>query len=122
MRLFNGKFYEGDKEIPLEFGNKEQIELLRQALAEAEKGHRVNVNTNEKTTYTLSMDWECCRCFKTNVDKDWEEYEEWEPDYQDIQSFIEGNIECSHCGQDHKLIVDKTNKFSPQYYVQAETD
>jgi ribosomal protein L44E len=122
MRLTNGKFYDGDKEVPLEFGNREQIELLKTAIAEAEKGHKVNVNTNEKVTYKLSMDWKCCKCFKLNVDDDWNEYEDWEPDFDDIQCFIEDNIECSHCGQEHKLVVDKTNRFSPQYYVQAETD
>ena len=122
MRLTNGKFYDGDKEVPLEFGNREQIELLKTAVAEAEKGHEVNVNTNEKVTYKLSMDWKCCRCFKLNVDHDHDDYEEYEPDFDDIQSYIEDNIECSHCGQEHKLVIDNTIRFSPQYYVQAEID
>ncbi len=122
MRLTNGKFYDGDKEVPLEFGNREQIELLKTAMAEAEKGHKVNVNTNEKVTYKLSMDWKCCKCFKLNVDEDYDEYQEYEPDFDDIKLYIEYNIKCSHCEQEHKLVVDNTNRFSPQYYVQAEID
>ena len=31
MRLIEGKFYEGDRVIPLEFGNKEQIKLINEA-------------------------------------------------------------------------------------------
>lgn len=31
MDLINGKFYQGEKEVPLEFGNKEQIKLIQQA-------------------------------------------------------------------------------------------
>ena len=56
MRLFNGKFYEGDKEVPLEFGNRQQIDLLRKAEEEAKKGHKVTLNLNERTTYKMSID------------------------------------------------------------------
>ena len=31
MRLIEGKFYEGDRVIPIEFGNKEQIKLINEA-------------------------------------------------------------------------------------------
>ena len=37
MKLIDGKFYEGDKEVPLEFGNRKQIDLLRIAEEEAKK-------------------------------------------------------------------------------------
>ena len=31
MKLIDGKFYEGDKVIPLEFGNKDQIKIMEEA-------------------------------------------------------------------------------------------
>lgn len=122
MKLIDGKFYEGDKEVPLEFGNRQQIDLLRMAEEEANKGHLVTLNLNETVTYKMSIDWKCCSCMKLNVVYDWEEYEEYEPDHEEMQEFIEESIACKHCNTQHKLKVDKTDKYYPKYYVQQDTN
>lgn len=41
LQLRNGKFYDGDKVVPLEFGNKEQIRLLRAAELKIEEDRRI---------------------------------------------------------------------------------
>ena len=117
MILRNGKFYVDGKEVPLEIGNKMQIALLKNALSEAENGSPVEVNLNEKITYNMSMSWKCCKCLKLNFDKDRESYEDWEPDNHDIQEYIEENKECSHCGEEHELVVDTSNKYQHKYYL-----
>jgi hypothetical protein len=117
MILRNGKFYVDGKEVPLEIGNKMQIALLKNALSEAENGSAVEVNLNEKTTYNMSMSWKCCKCLKLNVDTDWQEYEDWEPDNDDIKEYVENNKECTHCGEEHELVVDKSNKYQHKYYL-----
>lgn len=117
MILRDGKFYVDGKEVPLEIGNRMQIELVRKALSDAENGSPVEVNLNEKITYNMSMSWRCCACLKLNVDKDWNEYENYEPDNEDIREYIEENKECSHCGEEHELVVDTSNKYQHKYYL-----
>jgi len=125
MILRDGKFYVDGKEVPLEIGNKMQIELVKRELDRAENGSPVDVNLNEKITYNMSMSWKCCNCLKLNVDTDWQEYEDWEPDNEDIREYIECNKECTHCGEEHELVVDKSNKYHHTYYlklIQEEDD
>jgi hypothetical protein len=43
MILKNGKFYDGDKEVALEFGNKEQIALLDRVQDLIKNGEESNV-------------------------------------------------------------------------------
>lgn len=39
MTFKQGKFYEGDKVVPLEFGNWKQIEIIERVKALKEEGH-----------------------------------------------------------------------------------
>lgn len=61
MKLINGKFYEGGKEVPLEFGNKEQIRLLNQVNEKIEelKGDGLFVDVDEIPMVKVSIDFDC---------------------------------------------------------------
>jgi hypothetical protein len=48
MTLINGKFYVNGKEVPVEIGNKEQIELIKKAEYMREHGVDIAVDVEEK--------------------------------------------------------------------------
>jgi DNA-directed RNA polymerase subunit RPC12/RpoP len=122
MILRDGKFYDGEREIPLQFGNRLQIELINNAMAEAEKGALVELNIKEVCTYTMSFNYKCCNCFKVNNHGDWQTYEDFEPSFDDEKEMIEDNLECEHCGAEHRLVVDKkTNQYRPKYFLKLDT-
>ena len=67
MELINGKFYKGDKEVPLEIGNKEQIKLLKEAFKkEEELEEMMELGTPveayiaiETITYDVEVNYKC---------------------------------------------------------------
>jgi collagenase-like PrtC family protease len=61
MILKNGKFYDGDKEVPLEFGNKEQIKLLREVDRRAEmlQGEGLEIEIVGEEKWTLMAQFRC---------------------------------------------------------------
>ena len=122
MILRDGKFYEGGKEVPLQFGNQTQIELINNAVAEAEKGSPVELTIKEVCTYTMSFKYKCCNCFKENNHEDWQTYDDGEPSFDEEKEMIEDNLECAHCGAEHRVIVDKkTNRWRPKYFLKLDT-
>jgi hypothetical protein len=64
--LRNGKFYDGDKEVPPEFGNKEQIKIIREQerLVEDLKGEGLEIEIEAEEKWTLSAHFKCI-CGKT---------------------------------------------------------
>ena len=67
MELKGGKFFSNGVEVPIEIGNREQIELLNKRAKLMEKGLPIDVQIHEVTTYTLSLKWACPHCDKINV-------------------------------------------------------
>lgn len=106
LTLKNGKFYRDGEVVKPEFGNKEQIALMEQWRKELEKGLLVTPNIEEKTIYNLSVSWECL-CGRVNETKDYNEYEDWEPDDDDIKDLIGDEVCCENCGKEYELHVVK---------------
>lgn len=105
LRLFKGKFYRGDVLVPVEFGNKEQIDLLKKAEEKLKQGVDIDINFEEKVSYTIKASWECPICNHQNSERDYEEYEEFEPDDDDVEEFLQENTHCENCDSDFTLKV-----------------
>jgi hypothetical protein len=106
LTLKNGKFYRDGEVVKPEFGNKEQIALMEQWRKELEKGLLVRPHIEEKTIYNLSVSWECL-CGVVNITKDFEDYENWEPDDDDIKDFIGDEVCCESCDKEYELHITK---------------
>lgn len=104
MTLTNGKFYVDGKEVPVEIGNKEQIELIKKAEYMREHGVDIAVDVEEKKCYTIRANYICPSCNKRNYLQDGG-FEDNEPDEDDIERFLDYNPSCKHCGQDFELGV-----------------
>jgi len=61
MRLIEGKFYEGDKVIPLEFGNKEQIRIIaeQQRIVDELNGDGLVVDPDIEEVIKVSVSTKC---------------------------------------------------------------
>jgi hypothetical protein len=67
LKLVNGKFFDGDKEVPLEFGNWQQIRLLQAELKRQEEldlaeteGILTEAYCNDvRTIFEISVDHQC---------------------------------------------------------------
>jgi hypothetical protein len=109
MKLIDGKFYENGEEVPLEIGNWAQINLLKEKAKQLEKGTKVDVII--KSTYRLSVEFECPLCCKVNTIEDAEEYEDFEPDDNDVELLCDAEIcQCDYCLGDIKLKVEKSDE------------
>lgn len=122
MELRNGKFYEGKTEIPPQFGNWEQIRLIRAEeirlkMKEENEPIQVNItakNTSEETTYYFSINAEfTCSCgnkikhgvseTESNDDDEYEVAMDFikDNDYEDI------TIDCDKCKAEYEFAMDK---------------
>ena len=104
MKLINGKFYEGGKEVRLEFGNKEQIRLLNQVDKKIKelKGDGLFVCFDEITMVTVSIDFDCV----CGVALDFGKAEFDEIDYNRINVFDHFNgkkTTCRNCKRKYIL-------------------
>jgi hypothetical protein len=106
LTIKNGKFYRDGEVVKPEFGNKEQIALMEQWRKELEKGILVTPKIEEKTIYNLSVSWECL-CGRLNETTYHEQYEDWEPDNDDIKDFIGDEVCCESCDKEYELHVIK---------------
>lgn len=99
MTVKNGKFFKGEKEVPIEHGNKEQIELLRRIHEMTEEGFSPEINIRKN----LVMEFECV-CGAQN---EFNSFSEMDDD--DIpELFLEGETDkCHNCGLKYKVISDK---------------
>jgi hypothetical protein len=93
----NGKFYREGKEVPPEFGNPEQIALLKKIQFQMENGVPVSVEIEEYSEYEIWCSFKCPKCFSENHFES-SRFETWEPDRNDIKEFLEDEIDsCNHC-------------------------
>ena len=112
LTLKNGKVYQDGKEVPIEIGNKEQIALIRKIEKEIEKGIKLNVNINEKTTYELSYSFTCPCCGNRKSKECFYNDFEDEPDNEDIKDFIEEEeYSCYKCSTTFELITDEDGEY-----------
>lgn len=113
LKLKNGKFFRDGNPVPLEFGNQEQIDLMKAELSklapeivedsEEDDGKNssveVDVHIEETTTYTASVSLKCsCGAYVR-----WSGYEptEWEDEAtDDLQDEKE---RCRTCHKEYRL-------------------
>jgi hypothetical protein len=106
MTLINGRFYIDGKEVPVQIGNKEQIKLLKDRQKLMEEGAKIDIDSGEITTYTISATFQCPSCGRKNYIDDESEYEF---DDSDIEDMLELDSACRGCGQDFELEVKNGN-------------
>lgn len=97
LKLINGKFFEGDKEVPLEFGNKEQIDLIQKVQDAVDNGFEVQAE--EEITY--SAHFPCLNCHKIVV----------LGSAVELTDFIGKVKSCSNCKAKYEVIEDEENEF-----------
>jgi len=100
MTLKDGKFYEGDKVVPLEFGNKDQIKLMSKAKELMGDGILVYItetfSLNSDETFKISFTCICgCRYEKELSSQLWE-------------SFTKESYDCRGCKM--KYMLDGTQR------------
>lgn len=102
MTLRDGKFYEGDQLIPIEFGNKEQIRLMTEAKnrIEAIQGDGLYADVNIITTFTANITGKCL-CGQTI----WWELEL--DDEDDLKDLIGETTSCKVCKKKYELAEDE---------------
>jgi hypothetical protein len=110
MILKKGKFYHDGKEVPLQFGNRLQIQLIQKALHDAENGAPVDIRVNEVTTWIISAQYTCPICNQARLEES-VIFEDWEPDNQDIKEFIEEIDYCHKCKTYFDLIDEGGNQY-----------
>ena len=105
LKIVNGKFVRDGVEVKPEFGNREQIVLIRKTEEEMERGWVIADIVNvTRTMYKASIDYVCLEC---GCDQSYEfddEQEDWE---WDGPNFNKETIECESCGAEYECEWDK---------------
>lgn len=100
MTLRNGKFYEGDTVIPLEFGNKKQIQLIDAVTLLKNDGAIPTLIFDEQQNYICGLHLTCVCGSK--IECHWKTVEEGFE--------IEGTkIKCNGCDFIYKVCSDEDN-------------
>ena len=98
MRLVNGKFFEGENQVPLTFGDKKQIELIFRVETLIKHGEEpFLVFDDEKNAFTGA--WLTCVC-------DGVAATQWSLEDQ-YSGLVGKEAECSGCGNVYKIIIDE---------------
>lgn len=100
MELRNGKFYEGNVIVPLEFGNTEQIKLIQEydrlATAYRGKGLKVDPTIKEITQYRAHLSFKCLCGNRIEVEDD-DAVNEWD------SSGLHGTKQCHKCHTSYEI-------------------
>jgi hypothetical protein len=86
MTVKNGKFFKGKNEVPIEHGNKEQIQLLKR-VEEMRDGFDPEISIKKK----IIMEFQCV-CGSRNEFDSFTELDEDDPDF-----LIAGETDTCHC-------------------------
>ena len=98
MTVKGGKFYKDNKEVPIEHGNKEQIELIQKINEMTTEGFYPEVRIVQK----VCMEFECV-CGATN---EFDSFSELDID-DEPSSIIKGETDhCHYCGLRYKVMDD----------------
>lgn len=107
MKIIDGKFYdEKGNEVPLEFGNLEQIKLLKEyesRISELNEGLELDVDF--ETTYTASVKIVCV-CGKNIF------FENEADDDEDINCLDNLKKSCRSCKAEYQLFVKEDALFA----------
>ena len=104
--------------MPLEIGNREQIELLQRASKGAEHKIPISVVTSETTIYNLSAKFTCPICKTINIERDSEDYEDFEPDDDDIKDFLENEFHSCSCGAEFEFVKNEDDDDDDGFYLE----
>ena len=111
----DGKFYKGNEEVKPEFGNKEQIKALQEALKKANMTKcDAKLSEGEISQYYPIIKFKCPFCEQYNIHEFQDEVGEYHIDNSDVE---EMEIECSKCKQDFVVNADKTEKKRMAIYL-----
>lgn len=102
----DGKFYKNGVEIKPEFGNREQIQALRDAERKAnETKIEAKIIQEEKTYHYATIEFTCPNCEKNNrVEVFEDDPSDWFIDNSDVDNI---DISCPHCDTDFTIEADK---------------
>jgi hypothetical protein len=102
----DGKFYKGNVEVKPEFGNREQIQALRDAERKAsEERIEAKLIEQETITYYATVKFTCPVCKEDNeVDLLDDDPIEMGIDSSDVDNL---DISCPHCDTDFTIEADK---------------
>lgn len=106
MIIRDGKFYKGNVEVKPEFGNREQIQALRDAERKAsEERIEAKLIEQETITYYATVKFTCPVCKEDNeVDLLDDDPIEMGIDSSDVDNL---DISCPHCDTDFTIEADK---------------
>lgn len=108
LSLKDGKFYREGKPVPLEFGNWEQIKLIKEKqerlAAINGEGMPIEVWVDEVVTYTAKTDFRCIKCDKFVYVDDEISDEFAKDDLLGIHS-------CWHCRQKYEILKNDEGEF-----------
>lgn len=105
LKIINGKFMRDGVEVKPEFGNREQIALIRKMEEEMERGVVIaDVVNVTRTMYKASIDYKCLECGDDQSYEFDDEQEDWEWDGPD---FNKATIECDNCDTQYECEWDK---------------
>lgn len=103
MRLAGGKFYDSDgNEVPPEFGNKEQIRLIKQAERRAEQLQGDGIYADFEETLHISFSF-ICICGGGNISFE-DQFPTTTYDQMDIIGWSTG---CFNCGRKYHIELDE---------------
>jgi hypothetical protein len=96
----DGKFFRGMEEVPIECGNKEQIDLLKEMefLINSYENEGLDIYPDYEVTVTASVVVECICGGKI--------YIETETDEENIDCFVGISRKCRGCGMDYELFKE----------------
>lgn len=107
MILRDGKFYEGDTVVPLEFGNKEQIRLMQEQMrliADLKDGLVVEPDIEEITTYSATVRFKCV-CGHS-ISREFDELEEDDP-FEVARRFDGRSKDCHKCQRKYIFSINE---------------
>jgi hypothetical protein len=97
LTLKKGKFYRDDKEVPLEFGNKEQINVLNRIQGFVNDGEYPEILEVRR----IEVSGKCpCGALFTFYDLELDEGEQY-------RRLAGRTTSCHHCDQRYKLHIDE---------------
>jgi hypothetical protein len=100
MVLRNGKFYEGDTVVPLEFGNKEQINLIDAVKQLKDEGAVPTLIFDERQRFICGLSLTCVCGSPVKCS--------WETEKQGYE--IEGTkVKCAGCDFTYEVCADEYN-------------
>jgi hypothetical protein len=102
LRIFQGQFYRGNELVKPEFGNVEQIRLLREAAEKMEArkdGVLVDFTATEKINYIIEGDFECdCGNSISHRDTDNEDASDEDDAIEDVKEHMTSfSKTCRNC-------------------------